>query len=65
MINLSRTTRILEDSADLILRSKVSGCFFIDEDLLRENGVTNFEKYRVNRNVPDSDLMPDLFVYFE
>ena len=35
------------------------GNFFIDEDVLAEAGVTDFEKYAVN---PELELMPDFFV---
>jgi len=36
-----------------------TGNFFIDEDVLRAEGVTNFNKYAVN---PEKELMKDLFL---
>ena len=61
--NKCRTPQILADAAWLILTSdanQVSGNFFIDDALLAENGVTDFEHYSV---VPGTkDLIPDFFV---
>ena len=61
--NKCRTPQILADAAWLILTSDasaVSGNFFIDDALLAENGVTDFEHYSV---VPGTkDLIPDFFV---
>ena len=39
--------------------SEFTGNFFVDEELLRSEGVTDFSNYS---NVPDSDLMPDFFI---
>ena len=57
-----RTVDIMADAAHLILTrdSRVcTGNFFIDEDLLREAGVTDFEGYSVT---PGATLIPDFFV---
>jgi len=54
-----RTTEIMEEAAYHILTSKRTGEFIIDEDLLREKGVTDFGKYDC---VPGSPLIPDFFV---
>jgi citronellol/citronellal dehydrogenase len=57
-----RTTDILSDAAYLIFNKPAksfSGRFLIDDNFLAENGVTNFDKYRVD---PTKDLMPDFFV---
>jgi citronellol/citronellal dehydrogenase len=58
----SRTPQILADAAHLILIRDSRGCtgnFFLDEPLLREAGVTDFEKYAV---VPGAPLLPDFFL---
>ena len=58
-----RTPEILSDAAYLILTSDaktITGNFFIDDELLAQHGVTNFDHYAV---VPGTtDLMPDFFV---
>lgn len=62
MIESSRTTEIMSDAAYVILQRPAAECtgnFFIDEDVLREEGVTDFDKYAVNL---EKELMPDLFV---
>ena len=62
MANQSRTTDIMGDAAIEILSSpsrEVTGNFFVDEDLLREKGTTDFEKYAV---VPGANLVQDFFL---
>ncbi|HEX3772093.1 MAG TPA: NAD(P)-dependent oxidoreductase [Polyangiaceae bacterium] len=62
VIQGSRTPEIMADAAHAILTSPSRACtgnFFIDEDLLRSRGVTDFAKYQV---VPGADLIPDFFV---
>jgi len=61
IVNQGRTADIMADAAHAILTKDVSysGHFAIDEDILRSEGVTDFEKYAV---VPGSTLMPDFFV---
>ena len=62
MVKGSRTTEILSDAAHLILTKpakEFTGNFVIDDTLLFENGVTDFEKYRVD---PSRKLFPDFFV---
>lgn len=62
MMKASRTTDILSDAAHLIFTKpsrECTGNFFIDDILLHENGVTDFEKYRVD---PSKKLAPDFFV---
>jgi citronellol/citronellal dehydrogenase len=58
-----RTPQIVADAARAILCSDArttSGNFFVDEDVLRAAGISDFDSYAV---VPGSrDLMPDLFV---
>ncbi len=58
----SRTPDIVADAAHVILTSDAkqhSGNFHIDDSLLAENGVTDFEPYRVD---PTVALSPDFFV---
>ncbi|BBP73337.1 short chain dehydrogenase [Pseudomonas sp. Seg1] len=60
----ARTPAIMADAAHVILSSRgrqISGRLLIDEEILRESGVTEFDHYRFD---PDSTatLMPDLFV---
>ena len=55
---------IMADAAHIILSSanrSLTGRLLIDEEVLRENGVTEFEHYRF---APDSSdkLMTDLFI---
>ncbi len=57
-----RTTDVLADAAYMIFNKPAksfSGNFLIDDTFLAENGVTDFDKYRVD---PTKDLMPDFFV---
>jgi citronellol/citronellal dehydrogenase len=62
-VNKCRTPEILSDAAHLILTSDakaVTGNFFIDDELLAQHGVTDFDRYAV---VPGTtDLIPDFFV---
>ena len=60
----ARTPAIMADAAYVILSSsgrQISGRLLIDEEILRESGVTEFDHYRF---APGSTttLMPDLFV---
>ena len=58
-----RKPEILADAAYLILTSDsktTSGNFFIDDALLRSNGVTDFETYSVTPGT--TDFIPDFFV---
>ncbi len=62
MIEASRTVEIMANAAWAILTKPSQECtgnFFIDEDVLRDEGVTNFEKYAVK---PGTSLHPDLFL---
>ena len=62
MYNASRKPAIMADAAYLIVTSdskQVTGNFFVDEDILREHGVSDFSDYAL---VPGSDLIPDWFV---
>ena len=39
-----------------------TGNYFIDVDLLRETGVTNFKPYQNNPEIGENQLLPDLFL---
>lgn len=58
----SRSPAIMADAAHAILTSdsaRFTGRFCIDEEVLREAGVTDFERYALN---PGTPLFTDLFV---
>jgi citronellol/citronellal dehydrogenase len=62
LMQRSRSPEIVADAAACILQKpsfEVTGNFFIDEDVLKKEGVTDFGKYAVN---PDQKLMNDLFL---
>jgi citronellol/citronellal dehydrogenase len=62
MMRQSRKPEIMADAAHAILTSDSRACtgnFFIDEDLLRSRGVTDFEQYAMVKGEP---LMPDFFL---
>ena len=62
MIKGSRTVEILSDAAHMILTKpsrEFTGKFIIDDTFLYENGVTDFEQYRVDAS---RKLFPDFFV---
>lgn len=65
LMRLSRTPQIMADAAYAILTrdsKECTGQFFIDEDILREDGMTDFSEYRVSADLEDSQLLPDLFL---
>ena len=62
LMQRSRTPEIVADAAFYILQRpsfETTGNFFIDEDVLQHEGVTDFGKYAIN---PDQKLMNDLFL---
>ncbi|MEZ6117344.1 MAG: NAD(P)-dependent oxidoreductase [Pirellulaceae bacterium] len=57
-----RTDQIVADAARSILirpSRECTGNFFVDEDVLREDGVTDFEQYRISS---DGELLADFFL---
>jgi len=57
-----RTPEVVADAAHAVLRRpsrECSGNFFIDEEVLAEEGITDLERYAVS---PGAPLLPDLFV---
>ncbi|MDF2384138.1 NAD(P)-dependent oxidoreductase [Nostoc ellipsosporum NOK] len=62
LVKMSRKTDILSDAAYAIFNRNAADCTgnaFIDEDVLREEGITDLEKYSV---VPGAKLYKDLFL---
>jgi citronellol/citronellal dehydrogenase len=62
VIRGSRTPEIVADAAHVILTAPsrtCSGNYFVDEDLLRSVGVSDFTKYQTE---PGADLIPDFFL---
>lgn len=62
LMQRSRTPEIVADAASFIFQRPSATCtgnFFIDEDVLKQERITDFTKYAVN---PEQKLMNDLFV---
>jgi citronellol/citronellal dehydrogenase len=62
ILKASRKPAIMADAAYAILNRdsrRATGHFYIDEAVLREEGVTQFEQYAVT---PGARLYPDLFL---
>jgi len=60
-----REPAIMADAAYAILRRdsrSVTGHFYIDEDVLKEEGVTNLRVYQVEPELTADDLLPDFFL---
>lgn len=62
MMKISRKPEIMADAALEILKRNPQTCngnFFIDEEVLRESGISDFSNYAVD---PNAQLMTDLFL---
>ena len=62
LMQMSRIPEIVAEAAYHILRrtsTECTGNFFIDEDVLKQEGVTGFDKYSVD---PQQKLMMDIFL---
>jgi citronellol/citronellal dehydrogenase len=62
MLEMSRKVDIMADAAYSVLTSNSrenTGNAYVDEDLLRSRGVTDFDQYAVK---PGATLAPDLFL---
>src|SRR5207344_232628 len=62
MVRASRTPEIIADAAHAIFLKparSLTGQFLIDDLVLAAEGVTDFDRYRVD---PSQPLMPDFFV---
>ncbi len=65
MMKKSRTVEIMADSAFAIFsrdKSTCTGNFFVDEEVLKEEGITDFSQYAYTPGTKDEELMPDFFV---
>ncbi|MFN8354938.1 MAG: NAD(P)-dependent oxidoreductase [Spirosomataceae bacterium] len=65
MMRHSRTPEIMADAAYHILKRNFKECtgnFFVDDEVLHHEGITDLEKYKVTPGMPDKELMPDFFV---
>ncbi|MEI7582826.1 NAD(P)-dependent oxidoreductase [Runella sp.] len=63
-IKRCRKPEIMADAAYMIFTKNSRECtgnFFVDEDILRENGITDFNQYKY-ANVEDNELLPDFFL---
>ena len=64
-VQAARQPSIMADAAYAILTPPVaaaSGHFFIDEEILRDSGVSDFSPYRVDPTLEDNQLLPDFFL---
>ena len=64
-VQAARQPSIIADAAYAILTRPVaeaSGRFFIDEEILRDSGVSDFSLYRVDPSLEDDQLLPDFFL---
>ncbi len=62
LMQMSRTPEIIADAAAIILQKSATSCtgnFFIDEQVLAAEGITDLSKYAVN---PSQPLYKDLFI---
>ncbi len=62
LMQMSRTPEIVADAAIQILKKESAACtgnFFIDEQVLRDTGINDFDKYAVNKS---QKLMTDIFL---
>ncbi|NJN33381.1 MAG: NAD(P)-dependent oxidoreductase [Saprospiraceae bacterium] len=65
MIRRSRKPEVLSDAAFYILQRDAKTCtghFFIDNEVLASEGITDLSHYAVTEGMADADLMPDFFV---
>ena len=65
MMRRSRTPEIIADSAFMIFnkdKAECTGNFFVDEELMRAEGITDFSQYLTDPSVKEEDLFPDFFV---
>jgi citronellol/citronellal dehydrogenase len=65
MMKKSRTVEIMADSAFAIFskdKAECNGNFFVDEEVLKAEGVTDFSKYAYVLGTKDEELFPDFFV---
>ncbi len=64
-VKRSRKPEIMADAAYALLCRNSRACtgqFFIDEDVLRAEGQTDFRSYQVDAQTAPEDLLPDFFI---
>lgn len=64
-IRRCRTPEIMADAAYYILRRNSRECtgnFFVDEELLKTEGITDFSKYQIDTTLSEEELLPDFFL---
>jgi citronellol/citronellal dehydrogenase len=64
-IRRCRTADIMADAAYAILKKNSRECtgnFFVDEEVLRGEGMTDFSQYRADASLSDEELLPDFFL---
>eukprot|EP00730_Choanoeca_flexa_P017233 TRINITY_DN8271_c0_g1_i1.p1 TRINITY_DN8271_c0_g1~~TRINITY_DN8271_c0_g1_i1.p1 ORF type:complete len:335 (+),score=102.70 TRINITY_DN8271_c0_g1_i1:24-1007(+) len=65
LVSKSRTPDIMADAAHAIFTrrsDRVTGNFFVDDEVLLSEGVTDLTKYNVDKDLPAHELAPDFFV---
>ena len=65
MIARSRTVEIMADAAHIILNRdsrEHTGNFYVDDEVLASEGITDLNKYQVDKTLDVSELTPDFFV---
>lgn len=65
LIRTSRIPKIMGDAAIIILKSdssKITGNFFIDDEVLISNGTKDLSIYNVDKSLKTEDLTPDFFI---
>lgn len=62
MAAVGRTVEIVADAAHFILTSDFTGRFLLDDEILGEAGINDFERYKVTPGLPDDQLLGDFFI---
>ena len=65
MIARSRTPEIMSDAAHIILTRdsrESTGNFYVDDEVLASEGITDLNRYQVDTSLDISELAPDFFV---
>jgi citronellol/citronellal dehydrogenase len=65
VVKHSRNSDILADAAYYILKRNHTDCngnFFIDDEVLRSEGIEDLAAYAVTKGMADKDLLPDFFI---
>ena len=65
LANRSRKPDIMADAAHAILTRSSRDCtgnFYVDEEVLREEGVSDFSRYAVTPDLKSAELQPDFFI---